>query len=188
MQLYVLAESGRNIASAPAPMWGASRVTVTGNNWQRGRASAARHAIEAGHRTFAVMVGTVELYRRPHQQQPLVATEFDRHGLWIYMMRLAWRFGHVYVPPLQWSRVAGKTWEHQNNPTIPLVAAYQTKAVAQLADLDAPWGYELCRLGYDSFTLSDYFHWNYAPHGQLDEVGSRDTWHRAYKNSVRKLL
>jgi hypothetical protein len=187
MHLYVLAQEGQNIASPVAPVWGASRVTVRGNNWAAARATAAQHAIDAGHKVFGIVVGTVELYYRPHNQQHHTATEFDRHGLWLYLHRLACRFGHVYVPPLAWAR--NRSFQAQQClPTIPLVAAYSTKAVAQLDDLESKWGYELCGLGYDSWTVHCYFHFNYAPYPQLDETGSAATWLKRYQQHTKGLL
>jgi hypothetical protein len=192
MPVYVLRVPGESIVTQPsAPSEYQRTVKVEGKDWVGARGVALQHAIDEGCRTVAVMVSDVNLYRRPHAYQTLhPSTEHDMHGMWLYLERLCRRFGHVYVPPTAWA-TRHPSHGAMLSPTIPLVAAYQVKALQSLRTLNAPLGAALCANGYDSFTVGDYFHQCVAHRAGgpvLDEVGSTATWHRAYLNAISKDL
>lgn len=165
-------------------------MRVNAGKWYEARATALQHAIDAGHSTVAVMTSDVTMFRRPVGHDLISASTFDLHGMWLYLERLCRRYGHVYVPPSAWAR------HHPAHgavltPTIPLVAAYQVKALQSLSTLEGSIGQYLCSNGYDSYTVGDYFYQSmaYRP-GQtgLDEIGSAATWHRAYTQAITREL
>lgn len=192
--LYVLAEEGTRLVETYSPVFGASRVVVKGKrDWYAARARAIQHAIDAGHAKIIITVGTAEYYHRPHWNGLGEPTEvarmeaFGQHGLWLHFDRLLNRFGHVYVPPLSacraWHTYKKNPWMPYNNPVIPSVAGYVTSTLAQLTDLEAPFGQRLCGNGYDSFTMNDYFYYNLGE-DHLDETGSATTWRKSYERSI----
>lgn len=173
-------------------VWGGSRVKVRNSgDWYAARARAFEHAIQTGHASVAIMVGTVFLVHKPHwnglgKRAPGAhCSRSQQHGLWMYLQRLTVRYGHAYVPPVAWA--AQRQLNHFCNPTIPMVAAYQVRALQSLKNLDMPLGKLLCGQGYDSFTVSDYFYDNLGD-TVLDEPGSATTWKATYERAVDGLL
>lgn len=196
IQVYVLCHEGQQIVETHHTIWGASKVTVRAGEWYKARAKCITHAAEAGHAKIAIVVGTVQLYHRPHwngQGEPTVPArlnEFGHHGLWLYLDRLLNRFGHVYVPPMAAMRthesLRKHPWKYINNPVIPMVAGYTLRALSVLAHHKWPIGNQLCGQGYDSLTVSDYFHHNLG-HTVYDEVGSATSWSQAYERAIDRL-
>lgn len=177
--LYVLAPKGTQIVEDPAPVHGASRVAVTGDDWYGARGQALRHALGARVDVALVLCGQVQLYWRPHDGQPMRANTNHLHGLWYYLERLAARWGHVYVPPLGMAEQCGpRRW--RNRPVLPMVAAYNLKDLQAIDDWDGPLGQALCDAGRDSFTLWDFFYYSFGPN-VLHETGSPKTWRDGYE-------
>lgn len=193
--LYVLCPEGQNILFPPAPVWQARRVTVQ-TDWYAARGKALRHAAANGAETAFIAVNHVNLCMRPHWNGLGPETELallnvnGMHGLWLYLGRLLRRFAHVYVPHRSamrsWRSLKKYPWRYINNPVLPLVAGYRVKPLLAM-DLDMPFGYDLCRAGYDSLTVSDYF---YDPVGPIvfDEIGSANSWDAAYRKAQGELL
>lgn len=196
MHVYLLTKSSQKIVEPLHLVWTGSKVTVDGS-WYDARAECVEHAISKGHKSIAIMVGTVELYlgvRGPiagENGKPVPGsqttgarkmTDLNQKGLWLFLSRLTRRYGHTYVPPLGWQ---GHRAGMELAPTVPLVAAYQTAALAQLGAkaLRGPLGGALCDKGYDSFTLGDYFHYNLSDN-QIDENGTAASWKLRYDRAI----
>lgn len=185
IHLYLLTKPNEKVVEQVSAVGAANRVKVH-DSWYDARAGAIQHAIDNGYDRIAFMVGTVELYRRPCGYLPTRATQFDQHGMWLYLDRLTRRYAHVYVPPLAWAdRHPG--YGEWLVPTIPLVAAYQTAVLAKLSKRDLPLGQLLCHEGYDSYTVGDYFYHNLGT-PVLDEQGSAATWRRAYERAITRIV
>lgn len=195
--LYVLTKPEHNVVEQYHTIWGGSRVPVPDGDWYAARARCFHHAQEAGHEKIIMVVGTVKLFHRAYWSgkgectHPVRADEYTQHGLWLYLDRLLQRYGHVYVPPLSscwaWQVRAKKQWNYWCSPTIPMVAAYQVDAVAELHDRTIPWGDQLCAAGYDSFTIDDYFFHNLGD-TVYDERGSATTWRIAYERAINRFI
>lgn len=185
MHIYVLVEDEGNLVEKISPVWGASKLKFTGD-WYRARADCFQHAMEHSHTGICIVSHAVELYRRPHGGVPQRMTSREQHGLWLYLDRLLRRYGHAYVPPLAWAR--NKQHDYFNSPTIPLVAAYQVRALQDIK-CKHEWsvGWRLCAAGYDSFTLNDYFHNNLGSAG-LDEFGTARQWRNDYERAIAGLI
>lgn len=196
VHLYVLCHEGQQVVETHYPVWGASKVMVRAGRWYDARAKCIAHALDAGHAKIAIVVGTVYLLHRPHWnglgERTVVSrmNEYGHHGLWVYVDRLLRRFGHVYVPPLSamrtWEVEKKHPWRYINNPVIPSVAGYTMQALATLRDHTIPFGKLLCGNGYDSVTISDYYHHNLGD-TVLDENGSASTWNQAYERAIDRL-
>ena len=171
-----LVPEGTNIIEEISPIGDFKQIMVN-DNWEEVRDRIFRACCIGGRKSVIFVNGHVELYGRRHQQEkPSRLTENGQHGLWLYMGRLLNRFGHVYVPHLEeW----GETSCFYNDPANGMVVGYQIKALQSLPNLDGPLGRQLCRNGYDSFTVGDYF---YYPMGEevFKEVGTRASWQAAY--------
>lgn len=196
--LYVLLQKGHTLAEEYFPVWGASKLNVaTERDWYTTRERCIQHAIDNGHSKIIICAGTVQLFHRPHWNghgEPDVQyrmPENPQKGMWLYLDRLLNRFGHVYVPPLSacrsWESLKKRPWTYYNCPVIPMVAGYQTKALSELSRLDLPFGKMLCRAGYDSLTVSDYFYHNHG-YDVLDEPGTVDSWSKAYEHAIDSFI
>lgn len=201
MRLYVLTtKEGKLVEPLPKSIVANVHVCyVKGNDWYDARARALQHA-QASHDTdtIGILVGSCELYFRPHwngagpQHEAARMTPFQANGMWVYMERLSRRFAHVYVPPLRamrdWDSLRKYPWTYQCNPVPACCAVYRVKALeASVGTKGGPWGQALCSAGYDSLTVSDYFHHNLGGN-VLDESGSLHTWERAYERAIRSHL
>lgn len=174
-----------------------SVVAVKGNYWYETRANEFKKAFVQGHQSIGILVHTVELYHRPHwngqgeETKTHKQSELTQHGMWQYLERLSKRYAHVYVPSLDYCRPWCSHKRHpirsSNAPTIPLVAVYRLDALAKLDDLNGPVGLSLCHMGYDSFTVQDFFYHNTGP-VVLDETGSATSWQQAYEKSMKRIL
>jgi hypothetical protein len=191
MPIYVLQRKGeKQVQPAHSASGVERRVWANVNGWYDARAEALQDAISRGARTVGIISSDVMLYRRPHGHEMARAGVNECHGMWLYLERLCARYGHVYVPPTKWAP------QHPSHgeflcPVIPLVSAYQVKALQALDSLDGAIGWKLCGAGYDSYTVGDYFHQNvsYRPDEDiLDEYGTTASWHRAYLRSIEKEL
>lgn len=186
MHIYVLLEDGGKLVEKIHPVWGASKLKFTGD-WYQARADCFEHALDNGHTGICIVSHAVQLYRRPHGGVPQhIPGDNEQHGLWLYLDRLLRRYGHVYVPPLAWSK--NKQHEYFNSPTIPLVAAYQTRALQAIEPWNNPAiGFALCGSGYDSFTVSDYFYHNLGKN-RMDDVGTASAWRKTYESAIARHL
>ena len=184
MHLYVMVPRGAVVVEKLVPAWGATKLTYDGDPYVA-RGDCIRHAIEHGHAKICVVQSSVTLMQmfcgepKPTRMSPRT------HGLWTYLDRLLDRYGHVYVPPVQWAKQ--KHHEYILSPTIPMVAAYTVSSLESLDNVDMPFGQMLCANGYDSFTLRDYFYYNTGP-TTLDEPGSAFTWRKAYERYINRIL
>lgn len=184
MHTYVLSLENQRAAESWNFVGNASRVWVRDRDWYAARAECIEHAIAAGHTCAAIVVGTIELFYRPHGQQPSRMTNNSQHGMWLHLDRACKRYGHAYVPPLAWAARPFGVW---CNPTVPMVAAYQVKALQSLHGLAQPLGKALCHQGYDSYTLPDCFYYNLGD-TVLDEPGTATSWKTAYENATARIL
>ena len=191
MHIYVLVKEGEKVLEKyDTSPFRASKLRFDGD-WYKARGDCVRHAIEHGYPSILIIVGSVELWHRQLRCAPQRMHTRWQGGLWHYLDRLLCRYGHVYVPPLAWAKQTDKRLLRQEdfilNPTIPLVAGYQVKALQSLDNLDMPYGALLCANGYDSFTVYDYLHFKPgAP--VLDEVGSATTWRKSYERAIARVL
>ena len=136
---------------------GKVKTMAVRDDWDYMRHKIFHAACAAGARSFILVNGNVELYeKRLSQPKASRITATNQHGLWLYMERLLQRYGHVYVPHMNTSRDKHKFF---NNPTDGMVVGYQTAALQKLDSVEGPIGRKLCRAGYDSFTVSDYFYY-----------------------------
>lgn len=195
--LYVLCPEGHAIVDSPSPVGPARKVTVQNGDWYQARAKAILHANDQGHKACIIMVNYVNLAHRPHWNglgEPTSCSAMGpegKHGLWLYMDRLLRRFAHVYVPPItacrSWKSMRKMPWLYLNSPTLPLVAGYQVRPLLSL-DVRHPFGMELCRRGYDSLTVSDYFYDPVGGEYVFDEFGSATVWDKLYRRAVEARL
>jgi hypothetical protein len=157
-------------------------------------------AIEMEATKLVIVMGGVGLLHRAHwngkgpRTEARYMNEAQTHGLWNYIDRLLDRYGHVYVPPMAWMRpwkIRPKPSDHVtsiNNPTLPMVAGYRVKALAELDDLsNVGVGEALTKRGYDSFTIQDYFFTTPGNLDRLDETGSAATWSKNYERAISRL-
>jgi len=166
------------------------------------RARVLQACIERGATKVVLLVGGVGLLHRTHWngKGPMTEARFmneaQHHGLWNYMERLLDRYGHVYVPPEAWKRpwkLKTKPSDHVtsiNNPTLPMVAGYRVSALAELTEearMNVGMGEALTRIGYDSFTIQDYFFTTPGNIDRLDETGSAATWSKNYERAIARL-
>ena len=171
-----LVPEGTNVIEYISPIGDFKQIEIN-DDWERVRDRVFRAACIGGRTSVIFVNGHVELYQMAHQaEMPSRITDNGQHGLWLYMGRLLKRYGHVYVPHL---RNAGDEPSYFNQPTNGMVVGYQIKALQSLPTLDGPLGRQLCRNGYDSFTVGDYF---YYPMGDevFEEVGTHASWEAAY--------
>lgn len=191
MPIYILQPRKEKLVTQPQSTSGVERrVWVEGGDWFGARAQALQHAIDNGARTVAVMCSDVQLFRRPHGGDLVLQGTNDSHGMWLYLERLCKRYGHVYVPPTAWA-AQHPAWGSLLTPTIPLVTAYQVKALQSLSELHSSIGFDLCSNGYDSYTVGDYFYQGMAVREQrlaLDEHGSTASWTRAYLQAIERTI
>lgn len=176
--LVQLVPRGTNIIEEISPVGDFKQVMVD-DNWEVVRDRIFRACCIGGRRSVIFVNGHVELYQMPHcADKPSRITENGQHGLWLYMGRLLKRFGHVYVSTLANSRTPREN-RYYNHPSAGMVVGYQVAALQSLPNLDGPLGRQLCRNGYDSFTVGDYF---YYPMGEevFKEVGTHASWQAAY--------
>lgn len=167
-------------------------VHVEGEDILGARAWALQDAIERGERTVGIIVnGTSILRRHPQSEATFTQTEMQLHGMWLYLERLAFRYGHVYAAPLSAMRQM-PTYGEVNCPTIPLVAAYQVAALKAVPDMTAfgALGQMLCSKGYDSYTVGDYFTSNLNRRAvrDLEETGTTASWRTAYHMYIARNL
>jgi hypothetical protein len=190
MNIYILQPVGELLAAPHNPIGEVLPIPVIGSDWHGARASAIRVATRHGEPTLGIMVNGVSLFRRPRKQPVAPQHANDSNGMIMYMARLAVRFGHVYVPPLAWEPHHPQCGRFLV-PSIPLVSAYQTKALQEVADIDDPLGFQLCCAGYDSYTVGDYFYHYQASGGKrhtLEDVGTAVSWRTAYINHISTVL
>lgn len=190
MPIYILQSREEKLVAPPQSISEVGRrVWVEGSDWFGARAQALQHAMDNGARTVAVMCRGVQLYHRPPGSLALQDANGD-YGMWLSLERLCSRYGHVYVPPTAWA-ARHPEWGSLLTPTIPLVAAYQVKALQSLSGLRTSVGLCLCSNGYDSYTVGDYFYQSTAARGHrlvLDERGSVSSWTRAYLQAIERTL
>jgi hypothetical protein len=175
--IFQLVPRGTKAVEKISPVGRCVQIRVD-DDWEYTRSKIQHAAIATGSRSFILVNGNVELFEKRHgDAQASRLTERNQHGLWLYMERLLKRYGHVYVPHLSTPFMT-----NFNYPTNGMVVGYQTAALQKLDDLYGPIGRQLCRAGYDSFTVSDYF---YYPLGDevFKEVGTHATWQAAYLRS-----
>lgn len=182
--IFQLVPQGTKTVEVIHPM-GTYKYVEINDDWDETRRRLYAEAFKAGTRSIILINGGVELYeKRYSNEQPSRITENGQHGLWIYMARLLQRYGHVYVPHL---KTHNDPHEYFNNPCDGMVVGYQTAALHKVRALsDGPIGRQLCRGGYDSFTVSDYF---YYPLGKevFKESGTRAQWTDAYLKSLDEI-
>lgn len=196
MRLYILKQpEGKTVQQVLAdPFDEVHTCFVKGNDWYEARARALAHAQAMGAATIGILVGGCELYQRSHwngkgeETKPRPIHPYQLNGMWQYMQRLSRRFAHVYVPPLAalrtWDSLTKYPWQYECNPVPACCAVYRVQAVLEaVGKKTGPWGQALCSEGYDSLTVSDYFHHNL---GQpvLDESGSAATWKKSYERAI----
>ena len=172
-----LVPEGTNIIEEISPIGDFKQIMVN-DNWEQVRDRIFRACCIGGRKSVIFVNGHVELYeKRLQAERATRISTVGQHGLWLYMSRLLNRFGHVYVPEL--GRTAFPSEHYYNDPANGMVVGYQIKALQSLSNLDGPLGRQLCRNGYDSFTVGDYF---YYPMGEevFKEVGTRASWQAAY--------
>ena len=167
-------------------------VHVEGDDLFGARSWAFQDAIERGERTVGIIVnGTHVLRRSPQSGATFNQTEMQLHGMWLYLERLAMRYGHVYAAPLSAMRGI-PSYGEVNSPTIPLVAAYQVAALKSLPEMSAfgVVGQMLCSRGYDSYTVGDYFtsNLNRRLATSLEETGTVASWRSAYHTYIARNL
>jgi hypothetical protein len=175
--LVQLVPRGTNVVEEISPV-GDFKQVIVDDNWEVIRDRVFRACCIGGRRSVIFINGHVELYEKRHQADKATWISTNgQHGLWLYMGRLLQRFGHVYVPPL--IRTDYPEHEYYNAPANGMVVGYQIAALQSLPNLDGPLGRQLCRNGYDSFTVGDYF---YYPMGEevFKEVGTHASWQAAY--------
>ncbi|MFM7008694.1 MAG: hypothetical protein ACKO0Z_05090 [Betaproteobacteria bacterium] len=181
--VFQLTPRGTKAVETISPIGRCVRMVID-DDWDYTRAKIHHAALATGARSVILVNGNVELYeKRFGGERPSRINDNGQHGLWLYMGRLLRRYGHVYVPHM-------KTWQEThpyfNCPSDGMVVGYQTAALQKLGDLYGPLGRQLCREGYDSFTVSDYF---YYPLGEevFKEVGTHATWQAAYLRSFEDI-
>lgn len=187
MHVYQLLGEKQKKADPPYVPGQVARARVKGNQWYEARAECFQQAIGSGVGAVGIIVGTVHLYHRHAQQDGIWPSgPNSHHGMWLYLERLVNKYGHAYVPPLSWAR---NHPQHGKElfPTVPMVAAYQTKALQSLRNLDGPVGKLLCGEGYSSYTVGDYFFHNLSTHYVLDEPGSASTWREAHERAIDRI-
>jgi hypothetical protein len=201
VRLYILKEGGSYvIEKTPNGIFADTHVCyVRAGDWYEARARALAHAEALGVDTIGILAGTCELYCRPHwngkgpQTHHARASAYQLNGMWLYLQRLARRFAHAYVPPLgalrTWESLQKYPWIYECNPVPARCAVYRVGAVLQSVrgDKSGPWGQALCSHGYDSLTVSDYYHHNLGGN-VLDESGSAKTWKKAYEHQIHRHL
>jgi hypothetical protein len=171
-----LVPEGTNVIEEISPIGDFKQVGIN-DDWEVVRDRIFRACCIGGRRSVIFVNGHVELYEQRHQADKATRISVNgQHGLWLYMNRLLQRFGHVYVPKLIRS---GGSHRYYNDPANGMVVGYQIAALQSLPNLDGPLGRQLCRNGYDSFTVGDYF---YYPMGEevFKEVGTHASWQAAY--------
>lgn len=176
--LVQVVPKGTKAVEKISPIGDFKTLEVENDNWEVVRDRVYRACLIGQRRSVIIINGHVELYEKRHQwENPARITEHGQHGLLLYMGRLLRRYGHVYVPHL--STKDNGTHEYFNNPTNAMVVGYQVAALETLPTLSGPLGRQLCRNGYDSFTVSDYF---YFPMGKevFEELGTHASWQAAY--------
>lgn len=171
-----LVPEGTNVIEDISPIGDFKQIEIN-DNWEVVRDRVFRAACIGGRTSVIFVNGHVGLHQMRHgETKPTRLTDKGQHGLWLYMSRLLKRYGHVYVPHINTT-----AFKHQyfNSPTDGMVVGYQIKALQSLENLDGPIGRQLCRNGYDSFTVGDYF---YYPMGEevFEEVGTHASWEAAY--------
>lgn len=174
--LVQLVPEGTNIVEEISPLNGMDfKQIIVDENWEAVRDRVFRACCIGGRKSVIFVNGHVELFEQRRSTEMSRITENGQHGLWLYMNRLLHRFGHVYVPHMKTNHAG----VYYNNPADGMVVGYQIKALQSLSNLDGPLGRQLCRNGYDSFTVSDYF---YYPLGEevFKEVGTHFTWQASY--------
>lgn len=171
-----LVPRGTNAVEEISPI-GDFKQIIVNDNWDAIRDRLFQACCVGGRTSVIFVNGHVELYeKRLQADKPSRITPNGQHGLWLYMSRLLKRYGHVYVPHIG---VTAFDPAYFNVPADGMVVGYQIKALQSLPNLDGPIGRQLCRNGYDSFTVGDYF---YYPMGEevFEEVGTHASWEAAY--------
>ena len=177
--LVQLVPDGTNVVEEISPVQGMDfKQVIVDENWEAVRDRVFRACCIGGRRSVIFVNGHVELYEKRHSTEPSRITENGQHGLWLYMSRLLKRFGHAYVPHLS-TDGPSLSYRPYNCPANGMVVGYQIAALQSLPNLDGPLGRQLCRNGYDSFTVGDYF---YYPMGEevFKEIGTHASWQAAY--------
>lgn len=190
MDIYILHLVGEKVMALDNPVGLVIPVPVADGNWYIARAAAIRMATASGEPIMGAIVNGVRLFRRPNRCAVAPATQNDFNGMLLYMARIARRFGHVYVPPLAWEPRHPQCGKFLT-PTIPMVAAYQVRALAALEQVNCPLGFDLCYAGYDSYVLGDYFFQHYTPPGKpapLEDMGSETSWRTGYIQAIERMV
>jgi hypothetical protein len=199
VRLYILStQEGKVVESVRDQVFEGVHVCyVKGGDWNDARARALQHAQAVGAATIGILVGSCELYHRPHwngkgdPSKHARINPYNLNGMWMYMERLSRRFAHVYAPSLaalrSWESVRKYPWVYECNPVPACCAVYRVQAVlSSVAKKSGPWGQALCSNGYDSLTMSDFYHHNLGP-PVLDETGSATTWKRSYERAINSV-